>query len=258
MNKPIIGFAGNGHLMQYSGAAAYEKGFKRITWTPGKTGDCLTDLNECDIIYICPDRPSNISPQEMVDLVLPHLQEDAVLVIHCQVEPGFTSQVNWPRERLYYHVETLKVSEDTMDRAVNPERIIIGKDDNSLIDYRMMEFILSFRCDIIPMSYESAELAKIAINLYLAAQVCTTNTLSELAEKIGADWNDIIPALKTDKRIGQNAYLKPGYGLGKHLERDLKTVINMGDNVDVMRTFLEHSEYRQTLQNASKRNGTYS
>ena len=96
------------------------------------------------------------------------------------------------------------------------------------------------------MSYESAELAKIAINLYLAAQVCTTNTLVEVAEKIGANWNDIIPALQTDKRIGKDAYLKPGYGLGKHLTRDLETIIKIGDNTDVMKAFLKHAEYRAT------------
>ena len=60
------------------------------------------------------------------------------------------------------------------------------------------------------MSYESAELTKIALNLYLVAQLETTNMLAKVAEKVGANWNDIIPALQTDKRIGQHAYLKPG------------------------------------------------
>ena len=49
-----------------------------------------------------------------------------MLVIHCQVEPGFTRTIKWPREQLYYHVETLKVNDEAMDRALNPERIIVG------------------------------------------------------------------------------------------------------------------------------------
>lgn len=244
--KPIIGFAGNGHLMENAAAAAHIKGFKKVKFTPGKTGDSVKDLNQCHIVYICPDRPSNVSPQEMVDWVLPHLDEDIILVIHCQVEPGFTRKIKW--KNVYYHVETLKVSEDTMDRALNPERIIIGsRNPKAIIPFSILlyEFLRSFNCPIIPINYESAELAKIAINLYLAAQLCTTNTLAEIAEEIGANWDDIIPALQLDKRIGKDAYLKPGNGVGKHLMRDLKTVCDIKDiNTSVIKTFIEHSNYR--------------
>lgn len=252
-----IGFAGDGHLLTHAFAAAKIKGFDCVKYkVGGGFGSCylVSDLSKCDIVYICPDRPSSINPQYLVDSVLRHLREDAVLVIHCQVEPGFTRKIEWPE--VYYHVETLKVSEDTMDRAVNPERIILGCKHAMKAGYLVREclgdFLSSFNCSIYTMSYESAELTKIAINLYLAAQVCTTNTLVEVAEKIGANWNDIIPALQTDKRIGKDAYLKPGYGLGKHLERDLETIIKIGDNTDVMQAFLKHSQYRQSLQDLPK------
>jgi UDPglucose 6-dehydrogenase len=75
------------------------------------------------------------------------------------------------------------------------------------------------------MRYESAELAKIAINFFLVSSVSTTNTLAEVCEAIGADWAEIAPALRLDKRIGPHAYLKPGLGIaGGNLERDLVTV----------------------------------
>ena len=219
-----IGFAGNGHLMNHAFAAAKIKGFDATKFVPCRSGDHPEDLTQCDIVYICPDRPSNIEPQAMVDLVLPHLREDAVLVIHCQVEPGFTRKVKWPKERLYYHVETLKVSEEGIDRALNPERIILGcatELDGYLTNANFIDFLDSFNCSIFTMSYESAELAKIAINLYLAGQIDTTTTLIKVAESLGANWNDIIPALQTDKRIGQHAYLKLGNGYGKDIQRDV-------------------------------------
>lgn len=221
-----IGFAGNGHLMTYSAAAAHIKGFERVTYTPAKTGDNINDLTQCDIVYICPDRPSNTSPQQMVDLVIPHLKSDAVLVIHCQVEPGFTRQVKWPL--VYCHVETLKVNDEALDRALNPERIILGHHNlGGFVDSRLTKFLGSFKCPILPMSYESAELAKIAINIYLVSQLETTNKLAKISEKIGANWDDIIPALQTDKRIGQFAYLKPGNGIGPHLQRDVDLIEKM-------------------------------
>ena len=63
------------------------------------------------------------------------------------------------------------------------------------------------------MNYESAELAKISINMFLISSVTTTNVISEICEKIDANWNDISLALKLDKRIGKYAYLKPGLGI---------------------------------------------
>ena len=82
------------------------------------------------------------------------------------------------------------------------------------------------------MRYESAELAKISINMCLVASVTTANTLAELCEKIGADWSEIVPALKLDKRIGQYAYLAPGLGIaGGNLERDLATVCSFADEL---------------------------
>ena len=78
------------------------------------------------------------------------------------------------------------------------------------------------------MNYESAELAKISINLFLISQITTTNSIAEIAKKINADWNDIKSALFLDKRIGKHSYLNPGLGIsGGNLERDLKTIIDL-------------------------------
>jgi UDPglucose 6-dehydrogenase len=83
------------------------------------------------------------------------------------------------------------------------------------------------------MRYESAELAKIAINCFLVASVSTTNTLAGLCERIGADWSEIAPSLRLDARIGPKAYLVPGLGIsGGNLERDLATVCRLGEAND--------------------------
>jgi UDPglucose 6-dehydrogenase len=100
------------------------------------------------------------------------------------------------------------------------------------------------------MRYESAELAKIAINCCLVASVTVANTLGELCERIGADWSEIAPALKLDRRIGQHAYLAPGLGLaGGNLERDLATVLRLaaetGSEAGLVDAFLRNSRHRR-------------
>jgi UDPglucose 6-dehydrogenase len=100
------------------------------------------------------------------------------------------------------------------------------------------------------MRYESAELAKISINMCLVASITTSNTLAELCEEIGADWSEIMPALRLDKRIGQYSYINPGLGIsGGNLERDLATVINYANQHEtdgsVVKAWIGNSQRRK-------------
>jgi UDPglucose 6-dehydrogenase len=155
-------------------------------------------------------------------------------VILCQVPPGFTRSINGlASEHLYYQVETL-VFGRAVERATKPERYIIGcAAPDRPLDPRFKSLLSAFSCPILPMRYESAELAKIAINCCLVASIGVANTLAELSEEIGADWSEIAPALKLDERIGPKAYLSPGLGIaGGNLERDLQTVIGLSEQFD--------------------------
>ena len=67
------------------------------------------------------------------------------------------------------------------------------------------------------MGLESAELAKISINMCLVASIGVANTMAGICETVGADWSEIVPALKLDTRIGPSAYLKPGLGLAEEI-----------------------------------------
>ena len=136
-----------------------------------------------------------------------------------------------------------------MERAMQPERFIVGCADPARpLPAPFNSFLAAFNCPILPMRYESAELAKIAINCCLVSSVSVANTLAELCERIGADWSEIVPALRLDRRIGQHAYLSAGLGIaGGNLERDLATVIHFaeahGTNAGVVRAWLENSHH---------------
>jgi UDPglucose 6-dehydrogenase len=114
----------------------------------------------------------------------------------------------------------------------------------------LADFLAAFGCPILPMRYESAELAKISINCCLVASVSVANTLAELSEAIGADWAEIVPALKLDRRIGEFAYLSAGLGIaGGNLERDLRTVIELAQahrsDAGVVAAWLGNSTHRK-------------
>ena len=71
------------------------------------------------------------------------------------------------------------------------------------------------------IKYESAELTKISINSF-SFTITSTNLLAEVCEKVSADWQEVVPALQLDERIGKKSYLKPGLGIsGGNIERDI-------------------------------------
>lgn len=205
------------------------------------------ELRSCKLVYISLDVPtddsglSNLSKlNELIDIVISNLGSETILVLLSQVKPGYTRSVsekirNIGRQLdlfLFHQVETLIIG-TSVERALHPDRFIVGcPDTDTPLPKVYSEFLSSFDCPIIKMGYESAEITKIAVNVYLASSVTVSNCLSELCASLGGEWSEVTPALKLDTRIGPNAYLNPGLGIsGGHLERDLATVISMASEV---------------------------
>ncbi len=103
--------------------------------------------------------------------------------------------------RCYYQVETLifgRAVERRGARAIH--RGLRGS--GAPLPAALQAFLDAFGCPILPMRYESAELTKITINIFLVSPISTTNMLAELCERVGAGWDEIAPALRLDARIG--------------------------------------------------------
>lgn len=285
MKSPVLGFAGLTHLGIVTAVASAARGFQVIGYHDDtqliaalnrgelhveepqlnsllaqhlarllfiSSPECLA---ECDIVYLSLDMPSDengtsdLAPiRSLIDISTAAMRADAILVVLCQGPPGFTRSVVWPETQLYYQVETL-VFGRAVDRALNPERFILGcARPLDPVSPRLLCYLEAFSCPVLPMCYESAELAKISINMFLVASVTAANTLAELCEQVGADWAEIVPSLQLDKRIGKHAYLQPGLGIaGGNLERDLATVIDLsryhGTYASVVSAWVAHSNY---------------
>jgi len=224
----------------------------------------LTALSRCEVIFFSLDVPtddtgrSDLSALEgLIGSVTAQAAAGAVLIVLSQVPPGFTRKlagslkINHNRNlQLFYQVETL-IFGRAVERALHPERFIVGcADPHDALPTLYAELLASFNCPILPMRYESAELTKISINMCLVSSISVANTLAEICEAIGADWSEMVPALKLDKRIGADAYLSPGLGIaGGNLERDLATVISMahefGTDAGIVDAWRSNSRYRR-------------
>ena len=56
-------------------------------------------------------------------------------------------------------------------------------------------------------------------------------TMAELCERTGADWSEIVPALKLDRRIGAYSYLSPGLGIAGGSTTDSLDLTTWTDSV---------------------------
>lgn len=197
-------------------------------------------LTGCELVVIARDVPtgddnsSDVSVVlELLDHAVPSLRPDVVIAVMSQVPPGFTrrlaERIRARRPgftfRLHYWVETL-VFGRALSRFLEPERIMIGSEDPAVpLPPPLETGLRRFGAPVLQMTYESAELAKTAINLYLCAAVTYANTLAELCERVGANWSQMVPALRLDERIGPAAYIRPSLGIaGGNLERDMVTL----------------------------------
>jgi UDPglucose 6-dehydrogenase len=287
MTKPIIAYCGMTHLGLNSAVACAEHGFETVCFDANpdliaelnqaklpvvepdlddmlaRNRDHITftsdpaDLARCDVVYVAPDIPTDdkgqsdlASIEAVLDCVEPAIHDDAVLVVLSQVNPGFTRARGRAKGPLIYQVETL-IFGCAIERAMHPERYIIGCADPSQPLPKAFEtYLKAYNCPILPMRYESAELAKISINMCLVASIGVANTMAEVCEHIGADWSEIIPALRLDKRIGQHSYIAPGLGIaGGNLERDLASVIRMaesnGGDCGIVKAWIHNSQHRK-------------
>lgn len=193
----------------------------------------IEDFSHCDLAFLSLDVATDSGGvsnlQEVIELLAqidsalpPHVP----LVILSQIPMGFCAEQSKSRSRnIIYQVETL-VFGNAVDRANMPERIIVGTTSkNNELPTIYQSILDKFNCPLFIMSYESAELCKMAINFLLASNVTSTNFLSAICEMVGANWNQIVPALRSDRRIGEFAYLTPGLGIsGGNLERDVSAL----------------------------------
>lgn len=222
------------------------------------------ELRHCDVVYLSLDvatddaGQSDLGPfRRLVDIVWPNVGPEATVVVLSQVPPGFTRELARTRMSpahrpgsLYCQVETL-IFGRAVERALHPERYIVGcADPLQPLPAAYARVLELFGCPVLQMRYESAELAKISINFFLVSSVSTTNMLAEVCERVGADWDEIAPALRLDARIGPKAYLAPGLGFGGgNLGRDLATIKRMsgelGTDTRIIDAWRANSTYRR-------------
>ncbi len=282
MNKITVGFCGLSHLgLCYMAAYAVKKfnviGYDASKLKVDKLNKNQLDINEpnlnkilqndnisitndvsllksAKVIFISEDVSTDTNNISDYSKVLNYFNKikkyypKKKIVFLSQMKPGFFKNLSEIKKKnTFYQVETLVFGEG-VKRSINPERIIIAGERDVPNDILLI--YKKFTPNVIKTNFQTAELIKIFINIFLISNLTTANYLSEISDKTDASWNDIETALRMDKRIGKFSYIKPGLGIsGGNLERDLINIAQFTDlnnlKIPIFNIFKQYSKIRK-------------
>jgi UDPglucose 6-dehydrogenase len=142
---------------------------------------------------------------------------------------------------------------------LHPDRIVVGVEDETsekqlreiykpVIERKFNCPVHSPACPDAPTPHflvttiNSAELIKHASNSFLAMKISYANMVADLAEKLGADIEEVMRAMGMDPRIG-TSFLKAGLGFGGFcLPKDVQAFIHLAERSGVDFTLLREAE----------------
>lgn len=178
----------------------------------------VSEEDEADIDFV----------QNNIQEVLPLLPNNTIVLVSSQMPVGSIkkleeySQTNFSEKQLSFACspENLRLGK-ALDVFLRPDRIVVGVRNES--DRKILQQMLSPITDKIEwMSVESAEMTKHAINSFLAISITFANEIASICELVGADAKEVERGLKTEVRIGSQAYVSPGGPFaGGTLARDI-------------------------------------
>ena len=117
---------------------------------------------------------------------------------------------------------------------MKPDRVVIGVESQRARDvmaaiYRPLNLI---QTPMVFTNIETAEVTKYAGNAFLATKITFINEIADLAEKVGADVQDVARGIGLDNRIGPKfLHAGPGYG-GSCFPKDTLALIKTGQDFE--------------------------
>jgi len=177
---------------------------------------------DCDIAFLCVPTPqgedgsADLSYIEAAAVEIgPVLPYEAVVVNKSTVPVGSAKVVERvlgrPDVKVVSNPEFLREGSAVQD-FLRPDRVVVGCDDSAAA-LKVASLYDSISAPVIVTDPASAETIKYAANAFLATKLSFINAIAAICEGVGADVNDVVVGMGSDKRIGQD-FLRPGPGWG--------------------------------------------
>ncbi|MBU3689395.1 MAG: hypothetical protein B7C54_03830 [Acidimicrobiales bacterium mtb01] len=177
---------------------------------------------DCDIAFLCVPTPQGDDGSADLSYIETAAREiasalpaGAIVVNKSTVPVGSTKVVERalgrPDVRVVSNPEFLREGSAVRD-FLHPDRVVVGADD---LDAAQLVADLYSSLDTFTLVTDppSAETIKYAANAFLATKLSFVNAIAAVCEGVGANIDDVVTGIGSDKRIGA-AFLQPGPGWG--------------------------------------------
>lgn len=223
------------------------------------------ELNRSDVIFIAVGTPQDQDGSADLNYVLAvaseigkYIHEDKVVVnkstvpvgtaqaVECEIKLQLARRgLNSLDVAVLSNPEFLKEGTAVTD-CTRPDRIIVGVDKHNAhyqqLKELMRELYAPFNRNhekLIFMDVKSAELTKYAANSMLATKISFMNEMANIAERVGANIEDVRKGIGSDERIGYH-FIYPGCGYGgscfpKDIQALIKTSESFGYSSEILK-----------------------
>ncbi|AIS58089.1 UDP-glucose/GDP-mannose dehydrogenase family protein [Vibrio coralliilyticus] len=223
------------------------------------------ELNRSDVIFIAVGTPQDQDGSADLNYVLAvaseigkYIHEDKVVVnkstvpvgtaqaVECEIKLQLARRgLNSLDVAVLSNPEFLKEGTAVTD-CTRPDRIIVGVDKHHThyqqLKELMRELYAPFNRNhekLIFMDVKSAELTKYAANSMLATKISFMNEMANIAERVGANIEDVRKGIGSDERIGYH-FIYPGCGYGgscfpKDIQALIKTSESFGYSSEILK-----------------------
>jgi len=226
-------------------APFYEPGLSELVKRNVDAGRLIFTLNYSDavkpssIVFICVGTPpkatgeadltSVFSAAESIGKVLTGYK---VVVTKSTVPPGTNQKVaeiveKYKPEGASFAIASVPefLREGTaINDTLHPDRVVIGTTSERARDL-LRELHKPIDGKVVSCNVETAELIKYSSNSLLSTKISFANSIAFLAEKVGADAEQVLEGVGLDRRLGRS-FLYPGVGYGGScFPKDVKALI---------------------------------
>jgi UDPglucose 6-dehydrogenase len=195
----------------------------------------------CDIAFLCVPTPQGEDGsadlsyvQRAAEEIAAVLPFEAIVVNKSTVPVGSTKVVERalkrPDVKVVSNPEFLREGSAVQD-FLKPDRVVVGSDDQAAA-MKVASLYDGLSTRVIITDPASAETIKYAANAFLATKLSFINAIAAICEGVGADINDVVVGMGSDKRIGEN-FLRPGPGWGGScFPKDSRALIKIAEDAE--------------------------
>ena len=215
----------------------------RLTYTT----DMVSAVHEAKVIFVAVGTPetadgsADLGPtMQVIDGIAKAANGKKYVVLKSTVPVGTARVV---RERLKSSAHPIEVISNpeflkegaAIEDFLRPDRVVIGceSEEAEAVMRELYDPFLKNGNPLLVMDNASAEMTKYAANAFLSVKISFINELALLADRLGADINQVRKGFTSDKRINP-AFFHPGVGFGGScFPKDVKALVHTGRSAGV-------------------------